>query len=101
MEFGLEVDVPKVRQVRDSTQELPVVTITKDGNVFLNEREVNINLIPKELQKRFGTARSVYVRADKETIWDAVAQVISELNTAKIGVNVVTQPEDTAGKGPK
>jgi len=101
MEFGLEVDVPKVRQVRDSTQELPVVTITKDGNVFLNEREVNINLIPTELQKRFGSARSVYVRADKETVWDAVAQVISELNTAKIGVNVVTQPEDTAGKGPK
>jgi biopolymer transport protein ExbD len=101
MEFGIEVDVPKVRQVRDSTQELPVVTITKEGGVFLNEREVNVNLIPAELQKRFGAAQSVYVRADKETVWNVIAQVISELNTAKIGVNVVTQPEDTTGKGPK
>ena len=31
MEFGIEVDVPKVRMVKDTAQEMPVVTITKDG----------------------------------------------------------------------
>jgi biopolymer transport protein ExbD len=35
MEFGIEVDVPKVRTVRDSAQELPTVTLTKDGLTYL------------------------------------------------------------------
>ena len=36
MEFGIEVDVPKVRTVKDTAQEMPVVTITKDGVTTLN-----------------------------------------------------------------
>ena len=39
MEFGIEVDVPKVRAVKDSAQELPVVNITKDGVTYLNEKD--------------------------------------------------------------
>jgi biopolymer transport protein ExbD len=31
MEFGIEVDVPKVRQVKESAQPMPVITITKEG----------------------------------------------------------------------
>ena len=99
MEFGIEVDVPKVRAVKDSAQELPVVSIQKDGTLFLNEKPVNINELRPAIQQRFGTAKAVYVRADKETIWDPIAQVLSELGEAKIGVNMVTQPEDTAAKG--
>src|SRR6476660_6354867 len=70
MEFGIEVDVPKVRAVKDSAQELPVVTITKDGTIFLNEKPVNYNELKQSIQQRFGTAKGVYVRADKETIWE-------------------------------
>ena len=44
MEFGIEVDVPKVRPVKEtSQQEMPVVTITKDGVIKLNADDVNIN----------------------------------------------------------
>ena len=96
MEFGIEVDVPKVRQVRDSAKELPVVNITKDGTLYLNDKEVNINDLPAEIQRRFGGAKAVYLRADRETVWDPIAVVMSELGAAKLQVNVVTQPEDTA-----
>jgi biopolymer transport protein ExbD len=99
MEFGIEVDVPKVRAVKDSAQELPVVTITKEGQTFLNEKEVNINELAATVRQRFGSAKQVYVRADKETTWYPIAQVMSTLGDAKLGVNVVTQPEDTARKG--
>ena len=98
MEFGIEVDVPKVRQVRDSAKELPVVNITKDGTLYLNEKEVNINDLPAEIGRRFGGATAVYLRADKDTVWDPIAQVMSELGAAKLQVNVVTQPEDMADK---
>lgn len=97
MEFGIEVDVPKTRAVKDSAQDLPVVSIQKDGTTYLNEKAVNINDLPGAIQQRFGRAKAVYLRADKETIWDPIAQVASELGHAGLQVNLVTQPEDSAG----
>jgi len=96
MEFGLEVDVPKVKQTRDTIQELPVVTITRDGTSYLNDKPTNINLLGEQIHKRFAKSKSVYLRADKGTTWDPIAQVISALGDAKLAVNVVTQPEDAA-----
>jgi len=98
MEFGIEVDVPKVRTVKDSAKELPVVNITKDGNLYLNETEVNIHDLPAEIARRFSNAKAVYLRADKDTVWGPIANVMSELGAAKLQVNAVTQPEDLADK---
>lgn len=96
MEFGLEVDVPRVRQTKDSAKELPVVTITKNGELYLNEQPVNINALPGEVRKRFAGVQEVYVRADKDAIWEVIAQVMSELGEAKLAVNAVVQPVDEA-----
>lgn len=101
MEFGLEVEVPKVRQSRDSAQELPVVTLTRDGRLFLNEQEVNINELGAAIEKRFGKGQAVYLRADKEIVWDVMAQVISALGEAQMKINTVTQPLDAADQMPR
>jgi biopolymer transport protein ExbD len=100
LEFGIEVDVPKVRPVKETAeQEMPVVTITKDGVIKLNADDVNINDLPGTIRQKFGKAKGVYVRADKETIWDPIAQVTAELGAAGFQVNMVTQPEDASSKG--
>ena len=99
LEFGIEVDVPKVRTVKESTQDMPVVTITKDGVFKLNADDVNINDLPATIRQKYGKAKGVYVRADKETIWDPIAQVTAELGAAGFQVNMVTQPEDSSSKG--
>jgi len=99
MEFGMEVDVPQVNQVRDTAKELPVITITKEGYLFLNDKELNINEVGPAVKQRFGNATAVYVRADKDAVWDVMAQVVSALNQAHIQINVVTQPADETGKG--
>ena len=99
MDFGLQVDVPKVRQVKDTAQELPVVSITKDGTTYLNQNPININDLQATIRQKFGNAKAVYVRADKETIWDPIAQVTAALGEAGFQVNMVTQPEDEAAKG--
>jgi biopolymer transport protein ExbD len=102
LEFGIEVDVPKVRPVKEtSQQEMPVVTITKDGVIKLNADDTNINDLPATIRQKFGKAKGVYVRADKETIWDPIAQVTAELGAAGFQVNMVTQPEDSSSKGRK
>ena len=101
MEFGIEVDVPKVRTVKESAQEMPVVTFTKDALIKLNTEDVNINDLAATIRRKYGKAKGVYVRADKETIWDPIAQVTAELGAAGFQVNMVTQPEDSSSKGRK
>lgn len=98
MEFGLEVDVPKVKQVRQSAEDLPVVTISKEGEMQLNEKAVNINELSDVIKNRFPGQKAVYVRADKATPWDPIAQVVSELGQSKLDVRMVTQPVDEAGR---
>ncbi|HXK05468.1 MAG TPA: biopolymer transporter ExbD [Verrucomicrobiae bacterium] len=99
MEFGIEVDVPKTRTVKETAQEMPVVTITRAGEITLNGKPVNINDLPETIKQQYGKAKGVYVRADKQTIWDPIAQVTAELGAAKLQVNMVTQPEDESAKG--
>jgi biopolymer transport protein ExbD len=98
LDYGIEVDVPKVRAVKDSVQELPTVTISKDGTTYLNEKPVNINDLKTTIAQRFGKSKAVYVRADKETIFDPIAQVMAILGQAGFQVRIVTQPEDSSPK---
>jgi biopolymer transport protein ExbD len=98
MEFGLEVDVPKVSQNRTTTREMPVISVTRDGSTYLNDKPVNIHLIGNTVRSRFRNATEVYIKADRGVIWDALAQVVSACGDAKLKVNMVTQPEDLADK---
>ena len=98
MEFGLEVDVPKVKQVKEGVQDLPVISITREGYTKLNDKDVNINLLGASIRERFPRATSVYVRADGRVPWDTVAQVVAALGDTKLAVNMVTQPEDIADR---
>ena len=94
VDTGLEVQVPKVKSTRDSVKELPVVTMSKSGEIQLNDKAVNTNELGDALRKQFPDQTAVYVRADKETTWDALAQVIDQLGREKFAVNMVTQPDD-------
>ena len=64
----------------------------------MNDKPININLMASTIRQRYKKATSVYLRADRRTPWDPIAQVIATLGEAKLGVNVVTQPEDMTGK---
>src|SRR5947208_14170237 len=99
MEFGIEVKVPKVRPVKESAKEMPVVSITKDGTTWLNDKPVNVNSLPAAIRERYGKTKGVYIRADKGTIWDLVAQVTAEMGDAGFAVNMVTQPAESSAKG--
>ena len=98
MEFGLEISVPEVKQVKDTNEELPVISITRNGKLYLNEKPININQIATEVPKRFKNSKSVYVMADKATVYDPIAQVISTLDQAHLAVKLVTKPQENVGR---
>src|ERR1700675_4617760 len=53
MEFGLEIKVPEVKQVKDTNEELPVISITRNAKIYLNEKPINMNQIVTEVHRRF------------------------------------------------
>jgi biopolymer transport protein ExbD len=96
MESGIEVDVPKTKSSKTASKELPIITISKTGEMQLGKEPLNINNLLADLQKKYDTKKGVYLMADKETPWDQVAQVMSVLGDANIGVNAVTQQVDSS-----
>jgi biopolymer transport protein ExbD len=102
MEYGIDVHVPEVKYVQETTRELPVVTIDKTGEYTLTGdghlTQVNINSLAGEIHTRFPSAKGVYVRADSQAIWDPIAQVTAELGHGNLEVYMVTQPADIASK---
>ncbi len=98
MEFGLQIEVPKVKPVKQSIQDLPVVSISKEGTTYLNGKPTNINLLADEIHQRFHNASSVYLQGDSRTPWGEAMQVVAQLGEAKLAVSVVTQPEDKSDK---
>ena len=101
MEFGLDIKVPEVKRVQNTAQDLPVISISKSGESFLNEKPININLLTQGIHQRFKTATAVYVRADKETPWDPIAQIVAELGEAKFEVRMVTAPINSTARQAK
>jgi len=94
MEFGLEVEVPRVRMVRSTAEELPVVTLSKAGELYLNEKPINVDELAAQVRSQFPNEQAVYIRADKSAVWEALAHVVSALGQSKLNVRLVTQPMD-------
>jgi biopolymer transport protein ExbD len=98
MESGIEINVPKTQSVATATKDLPIVQITKDANMFLGKDPVNIHKLVDEIHARYPGQTAVYLKADAETPFDPIANVMSVLGVARFGVNVVTIPETGTGK---
>jgi biopolymer transport protein ExbD len=98
MEFGLEINVPEVKNTKDTNEDLPVISITRNGKMYLNEKPININQIATEVPRRFKNQKNVYVMADKATVYDPIAQVISTLDQAHLGIKLVTKPQENSGR---
>jgi biopolymer transport protein ExbD len=98
METGIEIDVPKTKTVKMTSKELPVVGISKSGDLYLGKDPVNINQLVDSIHSRYPGQSAVYIKADRETTMDLGVQVMSVLGNAKFGINVVTQLDEGGGR---
>jgi len=92
MEYGVDVDVPRTKQVAEATTELPMILVDPKGGLYVNADPVNINGLAKKLEPLMGSTRAAYLKCDRNVAWEIPVQVMAELMTAKITVKVVTQP---------
>jgi biopolymer transport protein ExbD/biopolymer transport protein TolR len=96
LQSGIVVAVPQTRTVAQLTEEHMVVTIDKDQNVFLQDKQVNIHDLPSLLADNpKDTKRVIYVRADQKVPFGAFASVMDAVKQAGItNISIVTQPID-------
>src|ERR1700734_2855112 len=64
MEYGIDIDVPKTKSVATSTKDLPVVQVSKSGDLYLGKDAVNIHLLVREIRSKYPGQEAVYLRAD-------------------------------------
>jgi biopolymer transport protein ExbD len=95
MESGLNIEVPQVKEVTETTEDLPRVQITKSAQLYLNDQPVkNINLLASEISQRFKDQKSVYVEADRRGQVEQLVQVLNVLSRAHFKVNVITKEQE-------
>jgi biopolymer transport protein TolR len=95
MEFGLDIQVPQVRQVTQTVEDLPIVSLSRSGKLYLGDKPVNnIHLMDAEIAERYKGAKAVYVRADKEATVELYMSVLAELGAAHYEVKAVTKTID-------
>lgn len=92
VEFGLEIDVPRTREVSTTDKDFAYVNITSKGELFFGNEPVSVYDIAELAKEKNPEQPGIYLRAHRSTPWEIVAPVIAECGVNKVNVNVVTKP---------
>jgi biopolymer transport protein TolR len=94
IQSGIEINVPKTKTVKSLTQERIVIQITGDQILYINDTPVNVNELEKRLKEKVKSpTQAIYLRADEEVPFGAIARVMDRAKQAGIeNISVVTQP---------
>ena len=92
VEFGLDIEVPRTREVSSSSQDYDFVNITGSGEVYFNTDPISIYDIVPQIRKKVGDDAAVYVRAHRSTPCEVIAQVVAECGAGGVAVNMITKP---------
>ena len=92
VEFGLDIDVPRTREVASSSKDLDFVNITGTGELYLGTDPVGLYDIVPRVKEKKSDDPAVYVRAHRTTPWEVIAQVVAECGAGGLKVNMITKP---------
>jgi biopolymer transport protein TolR len=93
---GLRVELPQVTAEQTSLRDTKlVITVTKDGHVVFDDRDVTADIEEVLLlDARVQAEREVYVRADKDARYGDVARVVAAARSAGVdGINLLVEPD--------
>ncbi len=96
MEEGIDVNLPKVEASGLKTDEEPVVvTLNKEGRLYINDAEVKQKELGRKLKAIFKrrAEKMVLLRADSSVPYGAVVGAMAEIRRAGIlKIGMVTEP---------
>lgn len=94
---GVEVKLPSVSAAPISAEsERPVVSITGDGKIFINDEEVTLELFGNVLSEKYQKCtdrHGVILRADEKVEYGFIARVMGAIRDSGIEqIGMVTEP---------
>jgi len=93
---GVQVNLPQAKAgAIPGTEELLVVTIAKNGKVYLNDNPLTLGELGDKLRaiRRLQADKQVYLRADQDVRYGLVMKTIAEIKQAGIErLGMVTRP---------
>ncbi len=97
LQHEVEVNLPEVtNKPRTQSEEQLILTITKEGSVFLNRTAYTLEALRPQLQilSRAQPDQGLFLRADAEVPYGRVVQVMDAAKKAGIlRLGMITQPE--------
>lgn len=98
MQHGIKVDVPKTTSKPLLHKEEPqILHITKNEELFLNEKKISISELKPALNLLFSnkTEKEIFLKADKTVPYGFVVKCMGIIREAGIEkINIVTKPEE-------
>jgi biopolymer transport protein TolR len=100
---GVDVDLPEAtNESLPAQEEKLIISINKDGQIFISDYEVSLDSLGEKLQKVLEGRQNkeVYLKGDKTVPYGVVVRVMSELTAAGIdNLGMVTNPVGTEETG--
>lgn len=97
---GVEVDLPRTKTVETLPEESDnlVLSVRKDGSLYLDEYAVKLETLPEQLRKILkGSSRLLYLKADRDVPYGVVVKVMARVKEAGVEkLGVVAEPEEDA-----
>jgi biopolymer transport protein TolR len=92
LQQGVDVNLPQASGQALSPAERVVITIKKDGRIFLNRSVVTLESLRSLLSDKKN--REVFLKADKDVPYGVVVEVMGELREAGVEkLGMVTEPK--------
>lgn len=92
MQQGIDINLPQAKGKEISPTERTVITIKKDGKIYLDKASVTMQALTLKLSKSLN--KEVFLKADKDVPYGLVVEVMGELR--EIGIEklgMVTEPK--------
>lgn len=93
---GVQVNLPQTRSSAiPGTEEHLVVTVAKNGRVYLNDNAMSLAELGAKLRavRKLDANKQIYLRADQDVRYGTVMQTIAEIKQAGIErLGMVTRP---------
>lgn len=96
MTQGVDVDLPETtaKPLRQK-ENMPIVTIKKDGAIFLNDIKCTPILLRQQLTAMADREKPVFLKADKDVPYGLVVSVMADIKDAGFNkLGMITRPTD-------
>lgn len=101
LQEGMEIELPRAEVEGIDMSDSWIVTVGRDGTIFLNERRVALEDLGALVETRIlgGASHEVFVRGDAGVPYGTMVRVIGVLKKAGVeNLGLVAESEDLAGE---